>query len=107
MFFTGQEHLPYENRLEIWGSSAWRSESYRGTFQYLTRAYRKDVEGLFIRAGCDRTRGNGFKLEEGRFRVDIRKKFFTVRVVRHWNSCPKRLRMPPPWKHSRPGWMEL
>jgi len=52
-------------------------------FQYLKRAYRKDGEHIFTRACCSRTRSNGFKLREGRFRLDIRKKFFTIRVVKH------------------------
>ena len=52
-------------------------------FQYLKGAYRDAGEGLSIRDCSDRTRGNGFKLQQGKFRLDIRRRFFTVRVVRH------------------------
>ncbi|GAB0181571.1 mitochondrial enolase superfamily member 1 [Grus japonensis] len=47
-------------------------------FQYL-KGPTGNLEGLFTRAWSDRTRGNGFKLKESRFRLDIRKKFFPVK----------------------------
>ena len=53
------------------------------------RNYRKDGEGLFTREFSDRTRRKSSKLKEGRFGLDIRKKFFTRRPMRHWpqRSC--------------------
>jgi len=96
----GVKHLSCEEQLEkrrLWGHLL-------AAFQYLKGACKKAREALFTRVCSDRTRGNVFKLKEGRFRLDIRKKFFTLRVVRHWTRLPREIADAPPQKCSRPGW---
>jgi len=91
----GMEHLSYEERLREFGLFNLEKGRLWGdliaAFQCLKGAYKKGVHRLFNRVCCDRTRGNGFKVKEGRFRLDKRKKFFTVKVVKHWYTLPREM----------------
>jgi len=66
-------------------------------FQYLKGGCKKEGRRLFSGVCCDKTRGNGFKLKGGRFRLNIRK-----RVVNLEQMLGLLLRwMPQPWRHAR------
>lgn len=63
---------------------------------------------MFNKACNDRTKASDLKLKEDRFRLDIRKKLFMMRVVGHWIRLPRgAVNAPSHWKCSRSGWMWL
>ena len=83
---------PYEDRLRELGQHSLEKGRLRGDLivacQYLKGGCKKQENRLFSRICGDRTRGNGFKLKEGRFRWGMRKKIFTLWAVRCWHRLP-------------------
>ena len=89
----GLEHLSCEDRLKDPGLFSLEKRRLQGdligTFQYLKGDYKQEENLPITWENNDRTRENIFNLKKGRFRLDVREKFFTERVVRHKNKFPR------------------
>jgi len=87
------KNLPYKERWKESGLFSLQKRRLRRdhtrVFQDFKGSYKEDKGSLFTRRHMEKTRRNGYKMHQEGFHLNLKRKFFTVRKISHWNNLPR------------------
>jgi len=101
----GLEHLSPEERLRKLGLFSLKKRRLeRESYKYLKGGCQEAPARLLSVVPRDRTRANGHKLKPRKFRLNMRKNFFPLRLTEHWNRLPREVVDSPSLERLKTCW---
>jgi len=103
--FEGLGYFSYEERRRLFCLENKRLVRVLiNVYKYLNGECKEDGARLFSVVPSDRTSSNAHKQKHMSFSLNIRKRFFPVRVTKHWHRLPREVVASPSWRYSKAVW---